>query len=43
MTIIEKKFDEYSEIKKIPSGLVTYLFKLKDKTDYVFVRKIKIY
>jgi hypothetical protein len=30
MTIIEKKFDEYSEIKKIPSGLVTYLFKLKD-------------
>ena len=27
---IQKKFNEYSELKKIPSGSVTYLFKLND-------------
>ena len=42
---IQKKFNEYSELKKIPSGSVTYLFKLNDGRLCVcsHEKKIKIY
>ena len=39
---IQKKFDEYSEIKKIPSSSVTYLFKLKDNRLCVCTHEKKI-
>ena len=39
---IHKKFDEYSEIKRIPSGSVTYLFKLKDNRLCVCTHEKKI-